>query len=302
LAFPKVMSSYYFNDHDQGPPATPANARTCADGTTWVCEHRRPAIANMVAFRNAAGSQNISDVVVHGPNTVSFRRAGRAFIMINRDSALWTVAALPTGLPAGRYCNVVVSDDVQACPLVTVDSSGTVRGLVVEPLSAVALHVHAMTRNTTVAPTPAPTNATKVPTTRAPTNATKVPTTRAPTNATKVPTTRAPTNATKVPTTRAPTNATKVPTTRAPTNATKVPTTRAPTNATKVPTPVPTPDALAGACEAAMLWLLGGHCAANRAYYAARGLDDCTSKCATVRYLEAAERKCSQTQVHVACE
>lgn len=248
------MSSYYFNDHDQGPPATPANARTCADGTTWVCEHRRPAIANMVAFRNAAGSQNISDVVVHGPNTVSFRRAGRAFIMINRDSALWTVAALPTGLPAGRYCNVVVSDDVQACPLVTVDSSGTVRGLVVEPLSAVALHVHAMTRNTTVAPTPAPTNATKVPTTRAPTN------------------------------------------------ATKVPTTRAPTNATKVPTPAPTPDALAGACEAAMLWLLGGHCAANRAYYAARGLDDCTSKCATVRYLEAAERKCSQTQVHVACE
>jgi hypothetical protein len=196
----------------------------------------------MVAFRNAAGSQNISDVVVHGPNTVSFRRAGRAFIMINRDSALWTVAALPTGLPAGRYCNVVVSDDVQACPLVTVDSSGTVRGLVVEPLSAVALHVHAMTGNTTVAPTPAPTN------------------------------------------------------------ATKVPTTRAPTNATKVPTPAPTPDALAGACEAAMLWLLGGHCAANRAYYAARGLDDCTSKCATVRYLEAAERKCSQTQVHVACE
>jgi hypothetical protein len=241
------MSSYYFNDHDQGPPPTPANARTCSDGATWVCEHRRAAIANMVGFRNAAGAQNISDVVVHRPNTVSFQRAGRAFIIINRDSAAWTVTKMPTGLPAGLYCNVIVSDEAHACPWLVVDLYGIVRGLVVEPLSAVALHVHATAGNSTVAPTHAPTNATKVPT------------------------------------------------------ATHVPTTHAPTNSSDTPTPAPTPDALAGSCEAAMQWLLHGHCLANRAYYAARGLEDCASKCATVRYLEAEERRCSLRQVLVAC-
>ena len=52
--YPKVMSSYEFEDRDEGSPATDpvmAGADGCNDG--WVCEHRWPAIAAMVEFRNA---------------------------------------------------------------------------------------------------------------------------------------------------------------------------------------------------------------------------------------------------------
>lgn len=58
--FPRVMSSFYFDNTDQGPPAdsngniiSPAinSQGTCDNG--WVCEHRWRQVYNMVAFRNA---------------------------------------------------------------------------------------------------------------------------------------------------------------------------------------------------------------------------------------------------------
>jgi alpha-amylase len=57
--YPRVMSSYYFDTHDQGPPQdsdqnilspTISADGTCGNG--WVCEHRWRQIYNMVAFRN----------------------------------------------------------------------------------------------------------------------------------------------------------------------------------------------------------------------------------------------------------
>ena len=47
---PRVMSSYDFNDGDQGPPQQAPGSR-CANG--WICEHRWSMIANMAMFRGA---------------------------------------------------------------------------------------------------------------------------------------------------------------------------------------------------------------------------------------------------------
>jgi alpha-amylase len=56
--YPRVMSSYFFSDKDQGPPNVNGNIvspsilsdGTCGNG--WVCEHRWRQIFNMVEFRN----------------------------------------------------------------------------------------------------------------------------------------------------------------------------------------------------------------------------------------------------------
>jgi len=56
--YPRVMSSFYFNNTDQGPPNVNGNILSPtvkSDGSCgrgWVCEHRWRQIANMVAFSN----------------------------------------------------------------------------------------------------------------------------------------------------------------------------------------------------------------------------------------------------------
>ena len=70
---------------------------------------------------------------------------------------------------------------------------------------------------------------------------------------------------------------------------------------TPAPTAAPSPDALAGPCEAALQWMVAGNCAQNAPFYAARGLSDCNNKCSVVRYLSDKEGKCTSLQVAVAC-
>jgi alpha-amylase len=148
LAWPygnvRVMSSFYFpsSNTDQGPPSVGVeNGRNCDDGQYWVCEHRRVPIANMVGWRNAVGTSNVQSWQNgDNANRIAFNRGNKGFIAMNRDgSASWS-AKLQTGLPAGRYCNVIVSDDTASCASVTVASDGTA-SVTVPPLSAVALHV-----------------------------------------------------------------------------------------------------------------------------------------------------------------
>ena len=144
--YPKLMSSYYFSNHDQGPPSVPVHEGggdvRCGDGSTWVCEHRAAAAANMVRWRREAGSAPIENWYTQGGDNVAFSRNGRAFIALNRDSGSNFDATLQTGLPAGTYCNVIVSDDTSSCPTVQVGGDGTAQ-VSVSPLSAVALHAGA---------------------------------------------------------------------------------------------------------------------------------------------------------------
>jgi alpha-amylase len=138
--YPSVMSSYGFERNaqrgrDAGPPSEGAGVTQSTfngDGTTrctitlgstqldrWICEHRRPAIASMVAFRRAAAGTPISacgraDWTIGGDvNRIAFCRDGAGFLALSR-SGTTTTETLPTRLPAGRYCNVVRDDYVPA--------------------------------------------------------------------------------------------------------------------------------------------------------------------------------------------
>lgn len=150
LAFPygnvRVMSSYYFpsSNTDLGPPSVSVNnGLNCQDGVNWVCEHRYTPIANMVAWRNVAGTNPLSNWVYGTYNQIAFSRGSNAFIAMNRDeSQVWRVT-LQTGMTAGTYCNVIVNDDVTSCTnTVTVDSSGYAT-VSVPTLSAIAIHSNA---------------------------------------------------------------------------------------------------------------------------------------------------------------
>jgi alpha-amylase len=63
--YPRIMSSFFFDDRDQGPPhdandnilsPTINSDETCGNG--WVCEHRWRQIFNMVEFRNLVAGIN----------------------------------------------------------------------------------------------------------------------------------------------------------------------------------------------------------------------------------------------------
>lgn len=67
------MSSFEFSDPDSSPPHnsdySTADVTINADGSCgggWVCEHRWPAIGNMVAFRNAVAGTDVSHYFQEG--------------------------------------------------------------------------------------------------------------------------------------------------------------------------------------------------------------------------------------------
>ena len=130
--YPSVMSSYGFDrstgsGRDAGPPSVSAGVTASTfngDGSSkctaslgavqigsWICEHRRPAIANMVAFRRVAASAPISTcgrtagTIGDDPNRLALCRDGAGFVAFNRTTSEMT-ATLPTRLAPGSYCNV----------------------------------------------------------------------------------------------------------------------------------------------------------------------------------------------------
>lgn len=140
LAFPygnvRLMSSYYFTNTDAGPPSVSVtNGKYCNDGQHWVCEHRWPQIAAMVAWRNAVGTSEIGNWQTGNGNQIAFSRGGKGFIAFNRGSSTWTVT-LTTGLPAGNYVNIL---DSSGSHVIAVDSQGKA-SLQVPSLGAIAFH------------------------------------------------------------------------------------------------------------------------------------------------------------------
>lgn len=144
--YPKVMSSYNFETGDQGPPDVPVHGTSglaCFNGP-WVCEHRYTEIANMVAWRHAAGSsseiQNWQNF--EGGSGVFFCRSSSACVALNRWEKSWEVV-VHTSLPPGMYHDVMRDNNISACPLVHVRSDGWA-DLHIPPMSAVAFHINAM--------------------------------------------------------------------------------------------------------------------------------------------------------------
>ncbi|CAG5126335.1 unnamed protein product, partial [Candidula unifasciata] len=121
--FTRIMSSYFFTDSNEGPPHNSDYSAkdviiksdgSCDNG--WVCEHRWKAIGNMAMFRNAvAGTKRENFRYSNG--VLSFSRGNKGFFAMSANSFSVTVN---TGLPAGRYCDLI-----SECAMkVTVDGSG----------------------------------------------------------------------------------------------------------------------------------------------------------------------------------
>jgi alpha-amylase len=133
--YPSVMSSYSFDlttqaGRDAGPPGTTpgcvANLEAATTTGQWVCEHRDPAIANMVAFRRAVAGTAQSNWWSNGANAIAFSRGNMGFVAINGEaSAVSRIFA--TGLGAGTYCDVLAGGvNTTVIPAVCIGQTVTV--------------------------------------------------------------------------------------------------------------------------------------------------------------------------------
>ncbi|XP_076259627.1 alpha-amylase-like [Rhynchophorus ferrugineus] len=147
----RILSSYYFDGHDQAPPADGDNILspgfnsdgTCTNG--WVCQHRWSPIFNMVAFRNAVAGTELNNWWDNGDNQIAFSRGDKGFYAATASGDINT--SISTGLPDGTYCDVISGSYVDGqCTGKTLTVSG---GSVYVELSsgddeaAVAIHVNA---------------------------------------------------------------------------------------------------------------------------------------------------------------
>lgn len=131
----RIMSSFEFNDGDQGPPAdgngnliSPnINAEgACTNG--WVCEHRWRQIFNMVKFSNAALGTAVNDWWDNGNNQIAFGRGDKGFIVFNGEGGSLDVT-LQTGMAQGTYCDIISGDKVgNSCTGASVTIDGGRKG------------------------------------------------------------------------------------------------------------------------------------------------------------------------------
>lgn len=126
-AFPfgqlRIMSSFFFDDRDQGPPEdinnniiSPSINPDGSCGNGWVCEHRWRQIANMIRFRNVCWGTPMVNWWSNGNNKIAFGRGNCGFVAFNNEGLQDMLEVLQTGLPGGVYCDVISGDKVgNAC-------------------------------------------------------------------------------------------------------------------------------------------------------------------------------------------
>ncbi|WP_432120371.1 carbohydrate-binding module family 20 domain-containing protein [Streptomyces sp. S1] len=112
---PDVHSGYEWTDKDAGPPNGGQVNACYSDG--WKCQHAWREISSMVAFRNTARGQAVTNWWDNGNNAIAFGRGSKAYVALNHESSALT-RTYQTSLPAGTYC------DVQSNNPVTVNASG----------------------------------------------------------------------------------------------------------------------------------------------------------------------------------
>jgi len=112
--YPRIMSSYFFNDPNQGPPRD-ANYNILSpiiysDGTcgnSWVCEHRWRQIFNMVEFMNVVAGTVVTNWWDNGDKQIAFCRGQKGFIAFNDQYNTDLNVNLQVCVPAGTYCDVI---------------------------------------------------------------------------------------------------------------------------------------------------------------------------------------------------
>ncbi|WP_175410190.1 carbohydrate-binding module family 20 domain-containing protein [Streptomyces sp. TRM64462] len=144
---PDVHSGYEWSDKDAGPP-NGGHVNACySDG--WKCQHDWREIKSMVAFRNVARGQGVTDWWDNGNDAIAFGRGDKAFVAINHETGSIS-HTFQTSLAAGTYC------DVQNGTAVTVDSAGRFTATLGAG-TALALHVGAKDCGDTSTPPPSST-------------------------------------------------------------------------------------------------------------------------------------------------
>ncbi|MFE6711063.1 carbohydrate-binding module family 20 domain-containing protein [Streptomyces sp. NPDC057695] len=130
---PDVHSGYEWTDKDAGPPGGGQVNACYTDG--WKCQHAWREISSMVAFRNTARGQAVTNWWDNGNNAIAFGRGTKAYVVLNHETSALT-RTFQTSLPAGTYC------DVQSNTPVTVNGSGQFTATL-GANTALALHVNA---------------------------------------------------------------------------------------------------------------------------------------------------------------
>lgn len=116
---PRVMSSFYFDHHSQGPKLDSSgatkkiysNQTNLGCGKDWVCEHRDPLIVAASWIRkqlltSQPTGNSLSKWWTGGRDQVGFKLGKHNYVLINRNSEPYSVDQLETGLPEGRYCDL----------------------------------------------------------------------------------------------------------------------------------------------------------------------------------------------------
>ncbi|KAM0748050.1 alpha-amylase-domain-containing protein [Meredithblackwellia eburnea MCA 4105] len=143
---PSILSSYEFQTDSQGPPQDPTGLTrdvVCDEGT-WRCEHREPALMNLVKFRNAAGRLPLTGSISEGNNRIGFGRGNVGTVLINNEDDAWVVRA-PTLLPDGDYCDLIHDSNLSPsfCDSFTIRVQGSRVNVVVPPRGALAFYTGA---------------------------------------------------------------------------------------------------------------------------------------------------------------
>ncbi|XP_023318608.1 alpha-amylase 1-like [Trichogramma pretiosum] len=165
---PRVMSSFAFDDPNQGPPTSdddsgegrgailspePANKRAMevgADinmcGNGWVCEHRWRQIYQMAGFKNVVGDSAVSNWWSNGHNQIAFSRGNLGFIAFNGEYGVDLKEHLQTGMAMGEYCDIISGKKVRGnCSgkRVKVEADGTAYIEIFKDESNGVLAIHA---------------------------------------------------------------------------------------------------------------------------------------------------------------
>lgn len=128
-------------------PAIDEVTGQCTNG--WVCEHRWPAIQNMIKFRTSVRNSNVTAWWDNHGNQISFCRGTRGFVAFNNENYDMDVS-LFTCLASGVYCDVITGDVVDnKCTgtQVTVDENGEARIQIAANVGVLAIHIGVIIQN-----------------------------------------------------------------------------------------------------------------------------------------------------------